>query len=144
MRRFFQIFSYVTYMAAFFLMCLIFYWWFYPYNPISYKDEVYPILNENKIATMGGTLIYQVNYCKYTNIIPTITKRYVDGIIYDTLPSKGIVVSNTCGSTTVYNSIPDTLLPGSYHMDLVVDYQMNPIRHIIVHRQTEQFTIVKK
>lgn len=143
MRNLLNSFSYLTLIITFLFVCVVSYWWFYPYKPIVYLTPQYKIMNENKTATVGGQLVYQVNYCKYVDVIPTITKRYVDGILYDTPQSKG-VVARGCHITNVYNTVPETLVPGTYKMDLVIDYQMNPIRHIIYNNQTEEFTIIKK
>jgi hypothetical protein len=141
MRKIANCISYITLIAVFIFVCIVIYWSIYPYKPIVYQDKEYPILNENKEATQGGILKYQVNYCKYTTIVPLVLKRYVDGIMYDTPYSRGVVTIG-CHSQVVDNLVPETLPPGKYHMDIVVDYKMNPIRNLIYNNKTEEFTIV--
>ena len=137
------ILSWLVIISAIALMLLFGFWMLYPYKPIVYNDPVYPILNENKTATVGGILSYEVDYCKYTDIYPEVFKRYVDGIIYQTPPGRGIVYQG-CRVQQVDNLVPTTLIPGKYKMEVIVDYQMNPIRHIIFTNYTEDFTIVAK
>jgi len=143
MSKVFQYIAYVTIALAIAMMILFTYWMLYPYNPVDFKDEVYPILNEGKIATQGGSLKYRVNYCKYVKQVPEVSKKYVDGIIYDTPGSRGVVFQG-CRVQVVDNIVPDTLLPGEYYIDIEIDYQMNPLRHVIYNNRTEKFTVLAK
>ena len=142
MNKLFLLISWITIISALILLGVYIFWMFYPYNPIVYNTPVYKVLNENKIATVGGVLSYEVDYCKYTNKIPVVYKRYIDGIIYESPSGRGVVYKG-CRIQRVDNLVPLTIIPGKYKMEVIVDYQMNPFRHIIYNNYTEDFTIVK-
>lgn len=141
MNKIFQIIAWCTIIFALGLLILMGFWSFYPYKPIEYKSSTYKVLT--KQVKPGGTLVYVVDYCKYSNQVPVITKKYVDGIIYDTPPGRGVVIQG-CHQSEVYTLIPETLLPGDYYMQVNIDYQVNPIRHMIYNNVTEKFTVTNK
>jgi hypothetical protein len=124
------------------LILLFGFWLLYPYNPVEFKDEVYPVLNENKTVKQGDILKYEVDYCKRVDQVPVVNKKYVDGIIYETPMGRGVVFKG-CRAQVVDNIVPENLLPGEYFMQIEIDYEMNPIRHIIYHNRTEKFTVTE-
>jgi hypothetical protein len=142
MNKFTTYIAYLAIIISFLVLGLMGYWLLYPYNPVTYKTIPYPVLNENKTATVGGILKYSVDYCKTTNIYPTVIKRYVDGLIYETPAGRGVVYKG-CRVQVVDNLVPSTLIPGKYKMEVIIEYQMNPIRKIIYTNYTEEFTITK-
>jgi hypothetical protein len=139
--KLFQWIAYFTILAALGLLLLFGYWLLWPYNPVDFKSPIYPILNEGKIATQGGILSYQIDYCKNVSQVPVINKKYVDGIIYETPQGRGVIYQG-CRVQQVDNVVPLNLLPGEYFMQVVIDYQVNPIRHIIYNNRTEGFNIL--
>ena len=142
MNKLFYIISWFAIISAMVLLFVYLFWQFYPYKTIKFNTPVYKVLNENKTVKQGGVLVYEVDYCKYTDQEPIVTKYYVDGIIYQTSPARG-VVKKGCHVTKVYNDVPVGLSPGDYIMKVLIDYSVNPIRDIFHINFTEQFTVTK-
>lgn len=114
------------------------FWSVYPYKVIEFKDEVYPI--HTKTVERGGTLVYEVNACKYTSLSPSITKYFVDGVVYETPKVYG-VVDPGCRKTDVAMYVPLALPLGEYKVKLIIHYKVNPIRTVEFTNYTETFTI---
>lgn len=142
MNKILQWIAYITILVALGMMLIFGYWMLYPYNPIVYKDPVYPVLNEGKTVEVGGILKYEVSYCKYSSVYPTVIKRYVDGLIYETPAGRGVVYEG-CREQIIDNLVPSTLVPGKYKMEIIIEYQMNPVRKITYTNYTEEFTVVE-
>lgn len=122
------------------IMLLLGFWAFYPYNPVEFKSNVYPVMNENHTVKHGEILKYEIDYCKYTDQLPVLSKKYIDGIVFETPLGRGIIIKG-CHKQIIDNVVPDTLVPGEYYMQIVIDYEVNPIRHIIYVNNTEKFII---
>ena len=142
MNKLFYIISWFAIISAMVLLFVYLFWQFYPYKTIKFNTPVYKVLNENKTVKQGGVLIYEIDYCKYTDQEPVVTKYYVDGIVYQTSPARG-VVKKGCHVTQVYNDVPKALPPGEYNMKVLIDYSVNPIRDIFHTNFTEKFTVIK-
>lgn len=141
--KLFQVIAWFTIIAALGLMFLFGFWMLYPYQPVVFNDEVYPVLNENKTVEQGGILKYEVDYCKYVEQVPVVIKKYVDGLIYETPEGRGVVYQG-CRVQIVDNVVPENLIPGEYYMQITVDYEMNPLRHVVYNNTTERFTVTEK
>ena len=135
--------AYVTILISLGLMILFGFWMLYPYNPIVYNKLPYPVLNENHQVRQGQILSYSVDYCKYTDIYPTVIKRYVDGLVFETLAGRGVVYEG-CRVQVVDNLVPLTLIPGHYRMQVLIEYKMNPVRVITYTNETEAFEVLPK
>ena len=137
---------FVTVSWLFIILTLIFisvltFWSIYPYNPIEFKSSVYKVLTP--VVRPGDILKYELEYCKNSDIVPLVTRYYVDGIIFETPTGRG-VVTRGCHKQIVNNIVPMNLLPGKYRMKVVVDYKVNPIRNIIYNNITEEFTVIER
>lgn len=119
---------------------LLMFWWLYPYKTTS-NIQPYKILNEE--VRQGDLLLYKIDYCKYTNVTPTVNRQFIDGIIYST-PESTAQLKKGCGRFINSVKIPTTLPPGTYYMKATVTFKMNPIRIISKEFITEQFTVLKK
>ncbi len=124
------------------LWCILMVWYFYPYRTVEMTTaQPYKVLN-NKVI-QGGLLQYEVSYCKYTSVMPTVERSFVDGLIYIT-PSGSAQFGKGCRTSinTIY--IPKSLPVGIYHIDASISFVMNPVRTITKHYQTEKFEVVVK
>ena len=113
---------------------------FYPYH-INIFTSPYPI--ENKVVRSGEYLKYKVSYCKFFKNIPTVSKYFVDGIIYSIPQELSLDNPIGCHTNNIQLYVPRGLPPGNYLVKTVYAYQVNPIRNIKVVTETERFDIVK-
>lgn len=127
----------MTFIVAVF--CLFMFWWLYPYKTTENRQP-YKILN---IAVkQGDLLLYEIDYCKYTDITPTVHRQFIDGIIYST-PESTAQLKRGCGKIINSVRVPSSLPVGRYYMKAVVTFKVNPIRIIEKEFITEQFEVIK-
>lgn len=141
MNKIFQYISWATIISALVLILTILYWLIKPYKPVTFPDKPQPV--STKIVKRGGTLIYEVEFCKYTDELPLITKTFTDGIIFPIPSFISIKNEKGCHVNTVSMSVPESLPTGTYVLTTVYRYQVNPIRFIDVVTKTEPFTIIE-
>lgn len=140
--RIINLVSYFTLISAMLLVLVFGYWYLYPYRTLELNTKTYPILNENKVVKQGERLIYQVDACKYTDVIPDLTKFFVDGVIYETPKSIG-AIEKGCHVKNIDVYVPRAIPTGVYHMKFVARYEVNPIRTIEVINYSDEFRVVK-
>ena len=138
-----QLLIWFVILTALGLMLTAIFWLTHPYNPIEFKDKVLPVLNEKKQVKSGDYLLISLDYCKSTNEIPLVTRTFADGILYDTPIAPVSYKGTGCGKIVVQVYVPKALPVGIYTLKNSYIYQVNPIRKLEVHIDTEQFTIVK-
>lgn len=124
-------------------MIIVGYWYFHTYTPVKFTDLPHKIENENKTVKSGDYLVYTVEYCKYVDISPQISKSFVDGIIYTIPDSVGANFPVGCGINHIQIYVPKALPPGVYHLKVVFKYQVNPIKAVTYTLATENFTVVR-
>lgn len=131
-------------LALYGFLALIAYWGFWPYPTVTFIDVPAtgaPVLNSP--LHPGERLQYTLSYCKNTNDTATVHRNMVDGetiALTDTVGSfpKGCRY-NVIVATTV---VPDTINPGSYHVDVIDEFHPNPIRTIQVRYRTADFKVI--
>jgi hypothetical protein len=128
-------------LLGYLLVITVFVWLVYPYKTIYFKQP-FKVLNS---PVKSGTDMYiQIDYCKYTTEIPTVTSHFIDGIAYD-VPTKAVSAKGVgCGVTTITENVPDHLPLGKgYQLQRVYSYHPNPLRTINVVTYTEPFDVIK-
>lgn len=141
MNKILQVTSYITILLALCLICLFGFWLFYPYEPLTFKGDVFKIVNK-KVA-QGELLKYVSDYCKYTNSSASVTRSFVNGIVYTT-PT--VVTSRDCGchKITIGATVPKELPVGNdYRLEMVYQYKVNPLRTITIKRSSENFSVIE-
>jgi hypothetical protein len=139
-KRSLAILSYGTLALLFGVLCVIGFWLWYPYNPVTYYDLPYHV--EPKIVKSGEELTYSFRYCKNTNLSPDIQRDYVDGIIFRSSNSTSLARAG-CGTFYLTETIPTTLPAGNYFLQITIQYHMNPLRTITYVNRTEQFKVIE-
>jgi hypothetical protein len=127
---------YVTFASAFALMGLCAFWWFYPYQVISVDNAKMTA----PVVYQGQTTTYTDDYKKLLDIPSEATRAFVDGIVYDA----GSYETNLpVGSGHIIRpvTIPDTLPPGRYHLQITLRYKVNPLKTVIYQFSTDEFTV---
>ena len=120
-------------------------WAVYPYPIIEYTPEdeyniVYGVA-EGNIVEQGGVIAYEFDYVKYTDVVPDVSKQFVDGLIFNTAEG-GVALPKGAGHAVIECPIPKTLPPGTYRLEITRKFQMNPIRTITIVDSTEEFTVI--
>ena len=112
----------------------------WPYNIITWEDEYFPVLNKKVIA--GDPVVYEVAYCKNSDLSAKLSKSLVNDNIY----LYSAVDSNAeCGCHVVNATLetPSYAEPGLYHVKIVYEYSPNLLRKITYTKESEVFEIVK-
>ena len=123
-----------------FLLVLVFlFWWIYPYNLVNAKQ---PFEIITPIVKQGEVLLYKMDYCKKTDLVPTVNRQFVDGLIY-TLPVGSSVLVKGCRVITNSIAVHKNLPPGTYYIQSTAQYQVNPIRTILYEYRTDKFEVTK-
>lgn len=133
--------SWVAILSANFLIILLAVWMFWPYKTITFKNGEQKVLN--KTLRGGSYLSYEVDYCKYTKIVPIVTKTFIDGILYVLPPNIAIEKPVGCAKIVSQVYIPKALPPGKYILKSSYRYQVNPVRFIDVVTETEKFEVLE-
>lgn len=135
--------SHIIILIALFFSSIIFlifmFWWVAPYKTLE-VTQPYKIVNGKELKR-GDILIYEIEYCKYTNAQSTVRRQFVDGIIYAT-PEITANLKKGCGITANSITIPSNLPPGVYYLTIEVYYKVNPIRIITHELKTETFEVI--
>lgn len=124
---------------SFVILLLFLFWWLFPYKT---SEQLQPYKVINTTVKQGELLFYEIDYCKFTDKIPTVERQFVDGIIYS-VPEGNAQLKEGCGKVTNSIKIPSQLPPGNYYIHATVTFKMNPIRVISNEYVTEQFDVVK-
>lgn len=133
--------SLVTVVVFNIIILISVYWLIYPYKPIEFNNLPHKIVNENKTVKSGGYLIYNTEYCKYSDLIPLVTKHYVDGFLYTVPQEVASFKGKGCGKTQVQIYVPKALPKGEYYIEIKYRYKVNPIRDIDITTKTEKFIV---
>lgn len=141
MHKIFYLISWASILSALLTILVAGVWMVYPYKTLTVDDS--PEWVDKEIYKPGDTMTFHIDYCKYTDVKPLVTRQFVDGVIY-TVPSY-ISASNDigCGNRDIQVIIPTTLPDGEYKLTTTHRYQMNPLRVIDVMAETVKFKIQK-
>jgi hypothetical protein len=133
--------SAVTLVLTLGLMATLAYWQFYPYKTITKEPLPMAIVKGYETVRQGDWVVYEYNYEKYTDVIPKVSRQFVDGLIFEST-DMSTHVNKGSGHVHVAVPIPMTLPPGRYRIRVNIEYQMNPIRTISNADETCDFTVI--
>jgi hypothetical protein len=122
-----------------FLLTLAF-WQFYPYHVIDKSPSPLKIVGLSSVRA-GQDIVYEYSYTKYTDVIPTIHRQFVDGLIFESEDTTTHLEPGN-GHVHVAIRIPETLPPGKYRLRIFISYRVNPIRTIDTVDETQEFTVL--
>ncbi len=119
-------------------MAIIAFWLVYPYNPLTINN----VETHTKVTQAGGLFEYSVDFCKHTDLPAKLDKTFVDGIVFH-LPQAYIDGDEGCRTDNVIMEVPE-FFDGEYHVEVLLTYQVNPIRKEIVKVETDKFIVLPK
>ena len=137
-------FAAIALVATVGMILTLMYWQFWPQDivetyPTPYKI-VYPT---NKIIKQGDVLVYELKYNKETDLVPIVYRQFVDGLVFNVSDNTSVLTQAGRGTARVQITVPETLPPGKYHLNIKAVYQLNPLRTYTDTNNTEEFTIIE-
>ena len=135
----YAIFGYGTLALMTGSLLLVAFWMFYPYKTITHSPQPYKLYSDTVVQ--GGYVAYDYSYCKYSDVPETVSKQFVDGLIYQSSDIPTLVPMG-CGKVHKEINVPRTLPAGKYQLVTTAVFRVNPIRDITVITKTEWFTVV--
>ena len=105
-------------------------------NPTSIKVD-------KPIYRAWDRIIYTITYCKKTNIKAIVYRSLVNGTVTTYTP---IEWDFAIGCKTIHKAdlvIPEYTEEDTYHLEAILEYQLNPIRTEIVHWRSVNFKVIK-
>lgn len=97
---------------------------------------------DKKEFKSGEYLSYGVDYCKNRTTPAKLYGSYIDTAKID-MPVVEVIEAKGCGKSivTLYK-IPPMLPTGTYHFEVEIVYQVNPLRKVSVKYKTQDFKII--
>ena len=141
MNKYFYILSWIGILSAIGLLLLTGYWLMYPYKPVVYNNL--PQKVNKQVYKVGETLELEVDFCRYSPIVPEIKRSFVDGVIYNLHSTVSPTDEVGCFVRQVGITVPQTLNPGIYHITTNFRYRVNPIRVIEIMVESEHFEVTR-
>jgi hypothetical protein len=132
--------TFVSLGISFLFLILLIVWSVYPYRPLVVNNHPYPVLTRQ--VKQGGILIFEMDYCKYTDNEVTISRRFIDGLIY-TVSNLTAYNPRGCRKVLITEDIPQNLPSGEYVMSFNYTYEVNPIRRVTVTAHTQKFEVIE-
>jgi len=136
-----------AYYISFFLLGMMaivtayfFYWTLYPFKVVEINNNPVPVAE--KVVRQGGPITYTVNFCRFTDVPAVSTRVYVDGIEFYT-PAIISQFPVGCYLKSFTATVPDSLPPGEYHLEIRNAYQINKLREVPITFETQKFTVIK-
>lgn len=120
---------------------------FFPVKTIIINNFSYtqPIHVDTPVLHPGDVLRYQLDYCKFIDVVPTGKSMLVDGQQIPLTPGmRGTGLLRGCHTIEREVPLPETINPGRYYYNKELDYQVNPFRVERVYYYTEYFDVVGK
>ena len=122
-----------------FVIGLILYWGFRPYDIIEYKIDYFEMTKESYVV--GEPLTYRIAFCKTGDYRGEVIRHIKDGVVY----SFPLITSNIpegCNDFISSSSITPNVPSGTYSFENEIVYHPNPIRTIRYKMSSEPFEIV--
>lgn len=125
---------------SFIILVIFLFWWIYPYKTIEVSKQPYPVITP--VVKQGEMMMYKIDYCKYTTAVATVSKTFVDGIVY-AIPENSLNLPVGCDSRITSIVVPKSLPVGTYYLRILGTYKVNPIRTITNEYTTDKFEVTK-
>lgn len=142
--KFLYIVSLLTIVSALFLGGLLLYWTLEPDQVYSVKDHNIAVLNENKTVRVGEDVSLKFSFCKKIETNGVVQRNFYNRTTVITGPEIPEEVGKTCVDDVVIDvPLPNQIEPGTYRVQYIGKYQINPIKNVTETFYSEEFTVVK-
>ncbi len=116
-----------------------FYWLFFQKEPI----EVFSAKVSTKVVMPGDMVKYDISYCSRSDKLAHVSRKLVDGMVHFLPP---IIAQSKIGcyeENIASFIVPDSLDEGTYYLEVSGEYRLNPLKHITITYETDEFRIIK-
>ena len=122
--------------------CLVCYWLWYPYNPLTVTHPI-QIMNKDKTVAPGEYLIYKIEYEKHMNVNGVLTRQLVNTY---KIAYSDVIITAPIGKDVDQISllIPRSAQPGEHYLWWNASYKCNPLRWVTVTCESEPFMVIGK
>lgn len=132
--------SVVVLLLAAGILVYIYYLLFMPIKVIVPTTQPYPVTDTT--VQRGKTLTYIADYCKFIDAPAEVTRSFSDGLSFAT-PQTTTNLPNGCHKQQVTIEVPKSIPPGTYRLDIQLDYHLNPLRTASYHFKTVDFSVIR-
>ena len=114
---------------------------FWPFKTVVYHKVPFPVLK--KTVCIGEELLFEVQYTRYSSVTTEQTVTIVNDMVHY-IP--GTLINAPMGSRTGTGRvlIPHGIVPGTYHLEIMLTWRINPLRTIQRRVSSEPFQVVAK
>lgn len=130
----------VTLSIGFLSIGLVTYWLIAPYDVLELKKGNGELTYTE--VKSGSYLEMRQVYCKKTNLVSTVDRKFIDGILYQA-PQIKASRKVGCYDTIEYVYIPKALPTGTMKLQDTISFKVNPLRTVTYTVETDSFTIYK-
>lgn len=142
MKRTTKILIWIALLLTFALLGLTIYWLTWPYKVFQFYTPVNKILTPQVKA--GEHVAWQTDVNQLTDGVQIeVQKQLQDGVLISYPPSSYISKKGRMTFTNATSIIPKYVPAGKYKMIIYNYVKINPIRTILITRETEEFEVIK-
>lgn len=138
-RKILFFFSMATLISAMLMIGYVVFYLVYPFKGLVVNKK--PALVITKEVVAGEEMVYELDYCRYSDKHAEVTRQFIDGVIY-TMPAIQAIAREGCHVQNYAVLVPSTLNSGTYKLRVLVVVHINKIREVETVIETEQFKIV--
>lgn len=130
-----------TLIAAMGMIAYVVFYLVYPFKGLVINKK--PAIVHTKEVVAGEEMVYELDYCRYSDKHAEVTRQFIDGVIY-TMPPITSIAKEGCAVQDYAIVVPSTLNSGTYKLRLVVVVHINKLREVQTVFETEEFRIIGK
>lgn len=133
----------ITFTSAMLLMIYVAYQLFYPFIPIEFYDEKYPVLTP--VVERGGHLAYKLRGKKYVNLTASLTRQLFCHD-QDTLEVIGLDPAYSTSPPVEFDHVVQVPIPLNMHPGVCIlretgTFKYSVFREVTLSMESEQFEI---
>lgn len=134
-----NIYSLILLFILSFMMGICGYWLYFDPSVITFQKEI--VQTDKHQYQSGDRITYTFSYCKTKNISSIVNRALVDGIrlTYATINSNLTVGCHTVKVADLV--IPNYAPTGTYHLEAIAEYKINPLRTDQIIWKSESFAV---
>ena len=114
------------------------FWFVYPFKPIEFLTDPVEVVED--IVYPGEEIHLLLDFCKYTDKGSTIYSKVINEEVIS-LPVIHSSVPPGCYEKLRPVAVPEYLHPGTYYAEVAVEYELHPLRTVVVRYTTETFVV---